>query len=272
MRIAFRSRAYAPRVVHRRAGDDPLVIRGGRIVDASGTSARLDILIDSLTIEDLAASIETRGGVIDAAGLIVLPGLIHPWFDPASNQIPSSSFELAYQLRAALHFGVTTVHLPKVSENQGRALRQAIAEEIFDGPRILLSRSIRDLRSVESPLTELRRSIGFGVDLLVTDGQAHELELIARSVAEMARRPLIEEAVIQAATARIAGQFERLRSETSSDRFWTNLAQESLASADALGMGDTMGSIEVGKLADITIVDADADGWRPVLVLTASSN
>lgn len=257
-----------PRVIRRRTDDASLVIRGGLIVDPSGDLVRLDVAVESVHVGDLAPSIETRCSAIEAAGQIVVPGLVHPWFDPQGT---SSSFDLAKQLRATLHFGITTVHLPNVGVGLGRAIRQAIAEEIVDGPRILLSKALREAQSAESPLTELRRSVGFGVDLLVSDGEDPELEKIARSVAEMARRAFAHGPDLQSASARSSDLFERLFVEASSDRSWATVAQESLASARALGMGDTIGSIETGKLADMTIINAEEDGWRPAMILTTSS-
>lgn len=58
--------------------EDPLLIRGGTVMDGTGASARrLDVLIAGDRVEDVGLVPDAhRPHVIDASGLSVAPGLV----------------------------------------------------------------------------------------------------------------------------------------------------------------------------------------------------
>src|SRR5207237_8881179 len=54
-----------------------MVIRGGTVVTATGERAA-DVLVDGEKIVEVGPGIHTDGSVLDATGLLVLPGIVDP--------------------------------------------------------------------------------------------------------------------------------------------------------------------------------------------------
>src|SRR5436853_7372004 len=54
-----------------------MVIRGGTVVTATGERAA-DVLVDGEKIVEVGPGIHTDGSVLDATGLLILPGIVDP--------------------------------------------------------------------------------------------------------------------------------------------------------------------------------------------------
>ncbi|NIA15612.1 MAG: amidohydrolase family protein [Nitrospiraceae bacterium] len=85
-----------------------LVIKNGHVIDpASGTSERLDVLLDGASVAEIGAGLE-GDETIDASGLVVCPGLVdlHVHFREPGQE---SKETIATGSRAAAHGGFTSV-------------------------------------------------------------------------------------------------------------------------------------------------------------------
>ena len=80
-----------------------MLLRGGSVLGADGTSQRADVLIEGDRIADVGPDLTPSSEVIDCGGRVILPGLID-----AHSHADAAVFDPAVQL-ALLRQGVTTI-------------------------------------------------------------------------------------------------------------------------------------------------------------------
>lgn len=271
--MAFRTTGSTPpKIFRREVTEAPLLISSGTIRDASGTWLDHDILVESFQISRVAPEINTEAMVFDASGTLVIPGLVHPWLDPGR----STTLELAKTLRELLLQGVTTVHVPRISLEQGHALRQAIAEHLVEGPRLLLSVSLNEARSNGPLLTNLRRALGFGADLVVIDSDDPTDIAVAKEAAADLKRLSIEERVLRTASLAFSRLIDADLATLNLQASLEDLDLVTMDPATTIGLGESIGSVAVGKLAELVVLapvsQEHLSQLRPTAILTTAAN
>jgi imidazolonepropionase-like amidohydrolase len=135
-----------------------LVIKAGRLIDGTGAEPRRDVVVtvrnDRISRVEPAAEYAQHpepspdAVVIDAAGQSLMPGLIdahcHMTYGESLAQeeqdlytsVESRTLRAAWNARAVLEAGVTSISQPGGSHYIGVALRDAIAGGYVQGPRM----------------------------------------------------------------------------------------------------------------------------------------
>lgn len=263
--LVGRATQEVTRLVLRSACDPPLLVAGGTVVDASGVRPHHDILV----VGDRIASVEPgirlqEGSVLNATGMLVMPGLVDTWANLDSGVPVRSIFDPASLLLDLLRRGTTTAHAVGIPEETGFALRQGVAEGLIHGPRLLFAGS--PPASGDSPdalLRALRRAVGRGADVLVVSSAGSRGEVhLAREVAADLRRPLmILDAGVDSIGSNTTGGGADLVDAAIGEgaAIDTAVAAATLEPATVLGLADRIGSITRGLLAEMVIVETPAD-------------
>src|SRR5438128_6423585 len=113
-----------------------MVIRGGTVVTATGERAA-DVLVDGEKIVEVGPGIHTDGSVLDATGLLVLPGIVDPHTHLLLDTGTARTVDDFSSGSASAAAGGVTSYLDFAPQLPGQTSAPALAArvELIDGRR-----------------------------------------------------------------------------------------------------------------------------------------